>query len=196
MAHRLATEYVNAIMQMTDVQMTQFLQSTIASQINFRVKVMEGGGQEIVLEDESGEEVHMPFELRGDGLYVCELSCRVITPHLTNAVRRIFTAFKGSGKVNRIYRGFIMSYDYLGGAVRRITQLSEDGCSLVYEYKDTAGELQRLYNSNETEKEIESIHRNINDLLDQRIAAVAVSDIGNIDEQLRKYNQRLFVLEA
>lgn len=195
MAHRLATEYVNATMQMTDVQMNQFLQSTITSQINFRVKVMDGGGQEIVLEDESGEEVHLPFE-RKDGFYVCELSCRLVTPQLTNAVRKLFSAFKGSGKVNRIYRGFIMSYDYHDGIVERIEQLAEDDCSLIYEYKNTAGELQRLYNSNETEKEIESIHLRINDLLDQRIAAVTMSSIESIDEQLRKFNQRLFVLEA
>lgn len=195
MAHRLATEYVNATMQMTDVQMNQFLQSTIASQINFRVKVMDGGGQEIVLEDESGEEVHLPFE-RKDGFYVCELSCRLVTPELTNAVRKLFSAFKGSGKVNRIYRGFIMSYDYHEGTVQRIAQLAEDACSLVYEYKNTTGELQRLFNSNETEREIESIHRNINDLLDQRIATVSRSMIEHIDEQLRHYNQRLFVLEA
>ncbi|WP_422660147.1 non-ribosomal peptide synthetase module [Paenibacillus sp. EC2-1] len=195
MAHRLATEYVNATMQMTDVQMNQFLQSTIASQINFRVKVMDGGGQEIVLEDESGEEVHLPFE-RKDGFYVCELSCRLVTSELTNAVRKLFSAYKGSGKVNRIYRGFIMSYDYHEGAVKRIAQLAEDACSLVYEYKNTTGELQRLFNSNETEREIESIQRNINDLLDQRITTVSPCIIERIDEQLRNYNQRLFVLEA
>ncbi|MFC7678072.1 non-ribosomal peptide synthetase module [Paenibacillus sp. GCM10028914] len=195
MAHRLATEYVNATMQMTDVQMNQFLQSTVISQINFRVKVTDGGGQEIVLEDESGEEVHLPFE-REDGFYVCELSCRLVNPKLTNAVRKLFSAFKGSGKVNRIYRGFVMSYDYHEGTVKRIVQLAEDACSLVYEYKNTMGELQRLFNSNETEREIESIQRNINDLLDQRIAAVTPSIIERIDEQLRQYNQRLFVLEA
>lgn len=195
MAHRLATEYVNATMQMTDVQMNQFLQSTMTSQVNFRVKVMDGGGQEIVLEDESGEEVHLPFE-RKDGFYVCELSCRLVTLQLTNTVRKLFSAYKGSGKVNRIYRGFIMSYDYHEGNVKRIAQLAEDACSLVYEYKNTTGELQRLFNSNETEREIESIHQNINDLLDQRIAALTASVIESIDTQLRQYNQRLFVLEA
>lgn len=195
MAHRLATEYVNATMQMTDVQMNQFLQSTITTQINLRVKVMDGGGQEIVLEDEGGEEVHLPFE-RKDGFYVCELSCRLVTPELTNAVRKLFSACKGSGKVNRIYHGFIMSYDYQEGTVKRIAQLAEDACSLVFEYKNTTGELLRLFNSNESEREIESIHRNINDLLDQRISAVTPSIIERIDQQLRQYNQRLFVLEA
>ncbi|WP_054956398.1 hypothetical protein [Paenibacillus dakarensis] len=195
MAHRLATEYVNATMQMTDVQMNQFLQSTITSQINFRVKVMDSGGQEIMLEDESGEEVHLPFE-RKDGLYVCELSCRLVTPGLTNAVRKLFSAFRGSGKVNRIYRGFIMSYDYHEGTVKRIVQLSEDASSLVYEYKNTTGELQRLFNSNETEKEIELIHKSINDLLDERFSAASLPVIDRIDSQLRHYNQRLFVLEA
>ena len=195
MAHRIATEYIKATMQMTDVQMNQFLQSSIASPVNFRVKVMDGGGQEIVLEGESGEEVHLPFE-RKDGLYVCELSCRLVTPSLTNAVRNLFAASKGSGRVNRIYRGFTMSYDYQDGTVQRIAQLTDDASSLIYEYKNTVGELQRLFESNVTEKEIEAIQRNINDLLDQRLAASSALSIERIDERLRHYNQRLFVLEA
>ncbi|MGV2686377.1 non-ribosomal peptide synthetase module, partial [Clostridium perfringens] len=64
-------------------------------------------------------------------------------------------------------------------------------------YKNTAGELQRLFNSNEAEKEIESIQHHINMLLDQRIAAGNDNLITKtIDERLRRFNQRLFVLEA
>ncbi|OOC58319.1 non-ribosomal peptide synthetase module [Paenibacillus ihbetae] len=196
MAQRLATEYVNATMQMTDVQMDRFLQGTHALRVSSRVKVMDGGEHEFVLEDESGEEVHLPFE-RKNGLYVCELSCRLVTPHLADAVRKLFTAFKGSGKVNRIYRGFTMSYDYHVGTVHRITQMTGNESIVIYEYKNTAGELQRLFNSKEAEKEIESIQQNINFLLDQRIAAGNdMLKIQSIDEQLRSYNQRLFVLEA
>lgn len=196
MAQRLATEYVNATMQMTDIQMDQFLQYTQAFRVTNRVKVMDSGEQEFVLEDESGEEVHLPFE-RKNGLYVCELSCRLVTPHLTNAVRKLFAAFKGSGKVNRIYRGFTMSYDYHAGTVHRITQVAGNDSIVIYEYKNTAGELQRLFNSNEAEKEIESIQHHINVLLDQRIAAGNDKLITKtIDERLRRFNQRLFVLEA
>lgn len=196
MAQRLATEYVNATMQMTDVQMNQFLQSAHAFRVGSRVKVMDGGAQELVLEDESGEEVHLPFE-RKNGLYVCELSCRLVTPHLTNAVRKLFAACKGSGRVNRIYRGFTMSYDYRYGTVHRITQVSGNDSIVIYEYKNTAGELQRLFNSKEAEKEIEAIQLNINVLLDQRIAAGDDQRmIQAIDERLRRFNRRLFVLEA
>ena len=195
MAHRLATEYVNAKMQMTDIQMNQFLQNTVPLQVNFRVKVIDGGGQEIVIDDDSGEEVHLSFE-RKNGMFVCVLSCRLITPRLTNTVRKLFSAYKGSGKVNRIYNGFIMSYDYLEGTVRRISQLTDGSCTLVYEYKNTAGELQRLYESREAEVEIDTIRGHINCLLDQRLAAAGPTAIQSIDEQLRSYNQQLFMLEA
>lgn len=196
MAQRLATEYVNATMQMTDIQMDQFLQFNQAFRVSNRVKVMDSGEQVFVLEDESGEEVHLPFE-RKNGVYICELSCRLVTPHLTNAVRKLFAAFRGSGRVNRIYRGFTMSYDYHEGTVHRITQITGNESIVIYEYKNTTGELQRLFNSNEAEKEIESIQHHINVLLDQRIAAGGNTFITmTIDERLRKYNQRLFVLEA
>ncbi|NMO95290.1 non-ribosomal peptide synthetase module [Paenibacillus lemnae] len=195
MAHKIATEYVNATMQMTDVQMDQFLHGTTAAQFNIRVKVVDGGGHEFMLEDESGEEVHLPFE-RKNGLYICALSCRLVTPGLTNAVRKLFAAFKGSGRVNRIYRGFTMSYDYFDGTVQRIAQLTDGDCSLVYQHKDTVGELQRLFDNHATEREIECIQGRINDLLDQRLLTSSLSEIQCIDEQLRNYNQRLFILEA
>lgn len=195
MANRIATEYVKATMQMTDNQMDQFLQRTTASQIQHRVKVMDGGGQEIVLEGDSGEEVHLPFQLK-DGMYVCELSCRLVTPSLTNAVRNIFAAHKGTGRVNRIYRGFIMSYDYQNGTVQRISQWTEDSCSVVYAAKNTAGELQLLFNSDTAEREIEVVRRKVNELLDQRLAAAGTPQTEEIDEALRQCHRRLFVLEA
>lgn len=196
MAQRLATEYVNATMQMPDVQMDQFLKCTSAFRVSCRVKVLDAGEHEIVLEDESGEEVHLPFERR-NGLYICELSCRLAAPRLTNAVHKLFAAYKGSGTVNRVYHGFVMSYEYLNGIVQRITQVAGNDSIVIYEYKNTAGELQRLFNSTEAEKEIERIHRHINELLDARIIAGSDrSRVMQIDEQLRSYNQRLFVLEA
>lgn len=54
MAQRLATEYVNTTLQMTEFQMNQFLLTADTCYISHRVKVLGGGEQEIVLE-ENGE---------------------------------------------------------------------------------------------------------------------------------------------
>lgn len=54
MAQRLATEYVNTTLQMTEFQMNQFLLTADTCFISHRVKVLGGGEQEIVLE-ENGE---------------------------------------------------------------------------------------------------------------------------------------------
>lgn len=195
MANRIATEYVKATMRMTDIQMDQFLQHTTAYQVQHRVKVMDSGGQEIVLEGDSGEEVHLPFKLK-DGMYVCELSCRLVTPSLTNAVRSLFAAHQGTGRVNRIYRGFMMSYDYQDGTVQRITQCTEESRSVVYAAKNTAGDLERLFLNDMAEREIEGVRCKINELLDQRLASAGSPEIEGIDKELRDCHKRLFVLEA
>ncbi|GJM79243.1 hypothetical protein HMSSN139_17390 [Paenibacillus sp. HMSSN-139] len=79
MAQRLATEYVNASMRLTEVQMSQFVHKVYDPHVRQRVKVLDNGGQEVVLEDDGGEEVHLPFE-RVDGYYICEMSFRLENP--------------------------------------------------------------------------------------------------------------------
>ncbi|MEK4060376.1 MULTISPECIES: hypothetical protein [unclassified Paenibacillus] len=54
MAQRLATEYVNTTLQMTEFQMNQFLLTADTCYISHRVKVLGGGEQEIVLEENGG----------------------------------------------------------------------------------------------------------------------------------------------
>jgi len=195
MAQRLATEYVNASLRLSEVQMSQFIHKVYDPHVRQRVKVLDNGSQEVVLEDDSGEEVHLPFDRR-DGYYVCELSFRLEKPHLTNVMRLLFAAFKGSGMVTRIYNGFMMMYYYQDGRVRKIVEFSRDSYKLVYEFKDTLGELQRIYRNNDVEREIESIHARINALLDQRIVAKEAASVTAIDDELRGYTRRLFVLEA
>lgn len=195
MAQRLATEYVNASLRLSEVQMSQFIHKVYDPHVRQRVKVLDNGSQEVVLEDDSGEEVHLPFDRR-DGYYVCELSFRLEKPHLTNVMRLLFAAFKGSGMVTRIYNGFMMMYYYQDGRVRKIVEFSRDSYKLVYEFKDTLGELQRIYRNNDVEREIESIHSRINALLDQRIVAKEAASVTAIDDELRGYTRRLFVLEA
>lgn len=195
MAQRLATEYVNASLRLSEVQMSQFIHKVYDPHVRQRVKVLDNGGQEVVLEDDSGEEVHLPFD-RKDGYYVCELSFRLEKPHLTNVMRLLFAAFKGSGMVTRIYNGFMMMYYYQEGRVRKIVEYSRDSYKLVYEHKDTVGELQRIYRNNDVEREIEQIHREVNVLLDQRFVAQDSAALQRIDGELRKHTRRLFVLEA
>lgn len=65
MAQRLATEYVNATLQMTEFQMNQFLLTADTCYISHRVKVVGGGEQVIVLE-ETGEK-KCASRLRIDG---------------------------------------------------------------------------------------------------------------------------------
>ncbi|GJM74800.1 hypothetical protein HMSSN036_70160 [Paenibacillus macerans] len=130
MAQRLATEYVNASLRLSEVQMSQFIHKVYDPHVRQRVKVLENGGQEVVLEDDGGEEVHLPFD-RKDGYYVCELSFRLEQPHLTNVMRLLFAAFKGSGMVTRIYNGFMMMYYYQEGRVRKIVEYSRDSYKLV-----------------------------------------------------------------
>ncbi|CAM4437046.1 non-ribosomal peptide synthetase module [Paenibacillus phoenicis] len=194
MAQRLATEYVNASMRLTEVQMSQFIHKVYDPHVRQRVKVLDNGGQEVVLEDDGGEEVHLPFE-RVDGYYVCEMSFRLEKPHLTNVMRLLFAAFKGSGMVTRIYNGFMMMYYYQEGRVRKIVEYSRESYKLVFEYKDAAAELQQIYRNNDIELEIARIRKNINSLLDQRFVADE-ADVERIDNELRQCSRRLFVLEA
>lgn len=195
MAQRLATEYVNASLRLSEVQMSQFIHKVYDPHVRQRVKVLEHGGQEVVLEDDGGEEVHLPFD-RKDGYYVCELSFRLEKPHLTNVMRLLFAAFKGSGMVTRIYNGFMMMYYYQDGRVRKIVEYSRETHKLVFELKDTVGELQRIYKNNDVEREIASIHSTINALLDRRIVADDTETVNRIDDELRGCSRRLFVLEA
>lgn len=194
MAQRLATEYVNASMRLTEVQMSQFVHKVYDPHVRQRVKVLDNGGQEVVLEDDGGEEVHLPFE-RIDGFYVCEMSFRLEKPHLTNVMRLLFAAFKGSGMVTRIYNGFMMMYYYQEGRVRKIVEYSRDSYKLVFEYKDAAAELQQIYRNNDVELEIARIRKDINALLDERFIA-GEADVECIDDKLRHCTRRLFVLEA
>ncbi|MFF2910899.1 non-ribosomal peptide synthetase module [Paenibacillus sp. NPDC057934] len=195
MAQRLATEYVNATLQMTEFQMNQFLLSADTCYISHRVKVLGGGEQEIVLEEAGGEEVHLSFERKGS-IYVGKLSCRVVNPHLNNAVRKLFVTYKGTGTVHRIYKGFTMMYYYVAGSVRQISEITPSGSKLIYQHKHTAAEMLKLYHSNLVEEEIASLRRQVDLLLDARNTAGSLSRIAELDGELGAAAERLFQLEA
>ncbi|GAB6991427.1 hypothetical protein [Paenibacillus pini] len=195
MAQRLATEYVKATLQMTELQMNQFMHSADCCHVHPFVKVLDSGGQEIVLEDEGGEEVHFPLESK-DGLYVCELSCRLVNPRLTNLVRKLFIACKGNGIVNRIYEGFTMMYEYEKGSVQKIAEISPLGTKLTYERNQSSEGLQRVFQSNEVEQEISRLYQDINFWLDERNKAMTKEQIAMIDHKLHLSTVKWFALEA
>ncbi|WP_379159722.1 non-ribosomal peptide synthetase module [Paenibacillus sp. sgz5001063] len=195
MAQRLATEYVNATLQMTEFQMKQFLLTADTCFISHRVKILGGGEQEVVLEEAGGEEVHLSFQQRGS-IYVCALSCTIVNAHLNNAIRKLFVTYKGSGTVNRIYRGFTMVYVYESGSVRRISEVTPLGSKLVYQHKHSLAEMMRLYQSDAIEREIASLRGTIDNLLDQRNLLYRDEAIHEIDHLLEHLTRKLFELEA
>ncbi|MNJ77524.1 hypothetical protein D3C77_750440 [compost metagenome] len=87
-------------------------------------------------------------------------------------------------------------YYYQEGRVRKIVEYSRDSYKLVFELKDTVGELQRVFHNNDVEQEIARIHKNINSLLDLRFVTGDIARMTQIDDELRQHSRRLFVLEA
>ncbi len=160
-----------------------------------QVKVLENGNQEVVLQDDRDEEIVLSFE-RKMNLYVCQGTCRIHNRSLVNAMRKAVSEFKGDAIVHRNYPTYTMVYTYKQGAVVKITENTATSEKIVYEYRDTIGMLQQLFQKNEVEAEIQSVRAQINELLDLRndIAEAGIRE--HIDERLQRLTHRLFVLEA
>jgi hypothetical protein len=195
MAKRLATEYVKASLQLTDAEMKNFLQLFTAQEITAHVKVCENGTQEIVFEDGPGEEIVLSFE-RKLGKYVSNGSCKFTNQRLANAFRQAVSKFKGDAIVNRIYPTYRVMYEYNQGSVVKIKEFSEHHEKLIYEYKNTIGEIESLYRKQQVEDEICALQLEINALLDQRNQAQDPLLIKDIDNYLRQCTHQMFVLEA
>lgn len=196
MAHRLATEYVKACLQLSAQEMAKFVRFMGDQHVRMQVRVLENGNHELALVDEAGkEEIRLTFERRND-LFVCVLSCRLIHPKLTNAMRKAVSMFRGDAVVNRIYPNYTMVYHYKKGAVQRIVELKGEESRTIFELKDTVGMLETVFQNRQVEYEIERIQSAINELLDLRNQSKVTSEIREIDERLKQYTQQLFVLEA
>jgi hypothetical protein len=196
MAQRLATEYVKARLQLTEEEMSRFVRFFGDQHIRLQVRVLDGGNQELVLEDDAGkEEIRLTFE-RQDDLYVGQLSCRLVYPKLTNAMRKAVSMFKGDAVVNRIYPNYTMIYYYVHGAVHKIIESSKGKTRVVFEWKDTLGQLEKQFVSLAVEQEIANTQNAINELLDLRNQAKHAEEIAAIDERLKQHTRMLFVLEA
>jgi len=195
MAQRLSTEYVKASLTLTETEMTQLERMLMDQGINFRIKVLENGNQQLVFRDDSGDEVIISFEFRA-GTYVSEGSYRLNTLRLANLMRKAVSAFKGNAIVNRIYSNFTMVYYYERGIVVKIVEMNEQYQKTIYEYKNTVGRLEQLFNDQQIELEIKILRDEINQLLDERNRTEATIERPRIDARLTELTYRLFVLEA
>ncbi|MFB9279168.1 non-ribosomal peptide synthetase module [Cohnella cellulosilytica] len=196
MAQRVATEYVNANLQLTEAEMPKLFSICETQQLHLQVFVLDNGNQEVVLEDESvGESIRLTFE-RMDGCLRCSLTCRVVHPKLANALRNLVAAFRGDAVVNRIYQGFTMIYHYIQGKVARIVESKGTSLRTVFEHRDTAGSLQSLFELASVEEEINRLRGSVNDLLDLRNETADPGLIREIDQSLNDHSRILFALEA
>jgi hypothetical protein len=194
MAQRLATEYVKTCLQLTEAELYQFMQLFAEHHITYQVKVFDNGNQEIVFLGDGGEQFVMSFERKG-GYYVANGSCRINNIKLANLMRKVISQFKGDAIVNRLYPYYTMVYYYKYGSVSKILEVKDSQERVVYEYK-TAGELEQLFRNKQVEAEIQSIQREINDLLDDRNGVTDEYVHRQIDEQLKELTHKLFILEA
>ncbi|SEM66561.1 non-ribosomal peptide synthetase module [Paenibacillus sp. OV219] len=196
MAQRIATEYVNASLQLTAEEMAGFVRFFEDQHIKQQVRVLENGNHEVVLEDDAGqEEVRLTFEREQDQ-FVCALTCRIMHPKLTNAMRKAVSVFRGDAVVNRIYPNYMMTYHYTEGTVRKIVEIRGGESRVVFEFKDTIGQLEAAFRIMDVEKEIEVVRGGINQLLDLRNQCKDREQIAIIDERLAQYSRNLFKLEA
>lgn len=195
MAQRFATVYVKTCLTLSEAQMLEFVRLFQDHQVLLRVKVFENGSQEVVLADVQDGEISLTFDRVG-GAYVCRGTCRLTGPKLTNLMRSAVSAFKGSAVVNRLYQGFTMVYHYERGAVVKIAEVKGNSETVVYEHKDTLGQLEQLFLKKSVEAEIDAVYAHINQLLDLRNESPQEDIQRIIDERLQKLTHRLFVLEA
>jgi hypothetical protein len=196
MAQRVATEYVNASLSLTEAEMPRLLSICEVQQLKLQVFVLENGNQEVVLEDNTGSEsIRLTFE-RANGNYRCVLSCRVVQLSLTNALRKLVADFKGDAVVNRIYQGFTMIYHYIRGAVVRIVECKDNQLRTIYEYRDTLGRMEALFKMCSVEEEIARLRESVNELLDIRNQTTEEVQLADIDRSLKYHSRILFALEA
>jgi len=196
MAQRVATEYVAARLTLAESDLPKLISLCRLQELRPQIFVLDNGNQEIVLEDESrGESIRLAFE-RAEGKYVCEPVCRIEHPRLTDALRKIVSAFGGDAVVNRIYTGFTMIYHYKQGRVARIVESKGAQLRIVFEHRDTAGKLEAVYRSSSVEREINRLKGSVNELLDLRNRTEDEGTKSEIDRDLEAHSRKLFTLEA
>jgi len=196
MAQRVATEYVNASLTLTEAEMPRLISLCETQQLRLQVFVLDNGNQEVVLEDDAGgESIRLTFE-RSDEQYACLLTCRVVHHKLTTLLRKLVSSFKGDAVVNRIYQGFTMVYHYIRGSVVRIVECSGTNVRTVFEHKDTLGTIEARFKLVSVEEEIARLRSSVNELLDIRNQTKDPRQVAEIDQSLQYHSRMLFTLEA
>ncbi len=191
MAKRLATHYLFLKLDLTRSQMQSFLKLFDTQQTPTQVLVLENGDQELIIQDQ-GLEIPLTFHPYGKR-YVFEGSFILKDVKLANTFRAAVQQFEGHAQVRRMYEGYHMEYSYAYGNVTRIEECRGEQTRLIYEYKDTLGEMTRMYADRTVEDEIEWTQLQINQLLDQRLKGEFIQEI---DQKLKELSHQLFVLEA
>jgi hypothetical protein len=193
MAQRLATEYIKAFLQLSKVQLDQFIEMFTKHHNDLIVE--EKSDSTILIFQDDGEKVTLSFKKVGLN-YICQHSYRIRNHALANLMRKVMATFKGDAIVNRIYSNFVMVYYYNHGSVVRIKEVKDSNERLIYEYKNSALELQNLFEQMEVEETISSVQESINQLLDFRNRTDRLEEQIEIDQKLKTYSHQLFVLEA
>ncbi|MCI1695523.1 non-ribosomal peptide synthetase module [Aneurinibacillus aneurinilyticus] len=195
MAQRVATEYKKLVLELSTWQLQSFIEMFQNTEFETEVRVYDNGEKEIVLYDRGGE-IPLSFKLVG-GMYTFEGGYTIRDIKLANHMRQAVRRFKGTAVVHRMYPTYTMIYHYQEGKVMRIIEQKGDGQTLVFEYRDTVGDLQRLYESRGVEDQIAWLRVYIDQLLDfrnQRQAAHLPTE--DVDRQLADLSHQLFMLEA
>jgi hypothetical protein len=195
MAERLATEYVKTSLQLKEAEMPKFFNLFEEQRVQMRVTVLGSGGHEIVMTDGTNEEVVLSME-RSTDQTVRLGPCRIASWQMANALRKAISLFKGDAVAHRIYRHCTMVYVYERGKVVKISEVRQGHCQTVYEYRDTVGQLERMYRKDDVEREIGKVRSQIDELLDLRNGSGEPAMDKQIDERLSGLTHKLFVLEA
>ncbi|MED0735899.1 non-ribosomal peptide synthetase module [Aneurinibacillus thermoaerophilus] len=195
MAQRVATEYKKLVLELSTWQLQSFIEMFQCAEFETEVRVYDNGEKEIVLFDRE-KEIPLSFKLIGN-MYTFEGRYTIRDAKLANQMRQAVRRFKGDAVVYRVYPTYTMIYHYKEGKVMKIIERKGDSETLVFEYRDTVGDLQRLYEAQGAEDQIAWLRVHIDQLLDfrnQRQAAHLPTE--EVDRQLATLSHQLFVLEA
>ncbi len=195
MAQRVATEYKKLVLELQASEMESFIHLFQHAEFETEVRIFENGEKEIVL---FSKEEQLPFSFKLNGnKYTCEGACMIRDVKLANQVRIAVRKFKGTAIAHRIYPTYTMIYYYVSGNVIKIVEQKQDRETIVFEYKDTLGDMQRLFEASGVEDEIKWIRMHIDQLLDLRNKRTILQlPNAKIDRQLNELSHQLFILEA
>jgi len=191
MAQRVATVYKQVKLELSPHQLKEFVRLFETHHNTTQIRVFENGDTEMILFDH-GNEIPLVFHPLGPH-FIFEGSFTLKDLKLANTMRKAVQECKGHALVHRLYHKHVMEYQYSYGSVIKIQEIRNDSTKLVYEYKDTIGDLTRLYQQRGVEDQIAWVRLQIDQLLDYRMKT---EDKITIDEKLQSLAHELFVLEA